>query len=250
MKEKTTQIAQSVRVKIQDSMKKTQIDIFNYESINLYLMRYGVKFMFGDVITPISYYGIKFIGAFLFCIIGIKLGGFLIGIGSWVLGFYTIDLVIRISNAQDNDKMAKDIRSIYDTLRLQTKANVYLLQALGECYLCVQSERLKVALLKLTSNMMTNCDIDSAIDEFNLQFKNSYIDTFCIIIKQSLESGKSVQILEDMSNQISDVQRSIDLKDKEALERLIQLFQLLLFVGMVAICLYYLCLEIGNGMPR
>ena len=41
-------------------------------------------------------------------------------------------------------------------------------------------------------------DIESAVIEFNKCFENSYIDTLCVTIKQSLESGKSVQILEDL----------------------------------------------------
>lgn len=229
-------------------MYHTQIEYLNFDKLNLYLTQYGIKFMFGDKIDPIGYLGIKFASAFLFCIAGLEAVGLMLGIGFWILGFVAFDFLIKFSNSQDNDKMAKDIRSVYDTLRLQTKANVYLLQALSECYLCVQSERLKAALLKLTSNIIANSEIDEAIDEFNIQFKNNYIDSFCIIIKQSLESGKSVQILEDMSNQIVDVQKSIEMKERQALERVIQLFQLLFFVGMVGICLYYLSLEVGNGI--
>ena len=248
IKDKTVKMKLVARMKIQESMKRTHIDFLNYKRMDIYLSQYGIKFMFGDKIDPINYFGIKLASSFLFFIAGMKLGGFLLGTGLCFFGFIAFDFLIWLSNSQDNEKMDKDICSIYDTLRLQTKANVYLLQALGDCYLCVKTERLKAALLKLTSNIITNSEIDVAIDEFNLQFKNNYIDSFCIIIKQSLESGKSVQILEDMSNQLIDVQKAINMKERAALERIIQLFQLLFFVGMIGICLFYLCLEIGNGI--
>ncbi len=248
IKEKSINLQRLARIKLQKSMRKTYIEFFNYDRLDTYLTQYGVGFMFHGKVDPINYLGIKLTSAFLLMIAGLRTGGVIAGLGLWFLGFVLFDLLIKLSNNQDNDKMEKDIRSIYDTLRLQTKANVYLVQALGECYLCVQSDRLKSALLKLTSNIIANADIDEAINEFNMQFKNSYIDSFCIIIKQSLESGKSIQILEDMSNQIIDVQKSISMKERQALERIIQLFQLLFFVGMISICLYYLCLEIGNGI--
>ncbi len=246
--DKSVKFQRMAKQKLLVSMKNTQVRIFNYDTIETYLIQYGVKYMFGDKIDPLGYLGLKISSSVIFGVAGTSIAGVYGGICFLPLGFLAFDLVIKFSNNQDNEKMSKDIRSIYDTLRLQTKANVYLLQALSECYLCVQSQRLKSALLKLTSNIIANSDIEAAIDEFNLQFKNNYIDTFCIIIKQSLESGKSLQILEDMSNQITDVQKAIDLKEREGLERVIQLFQLLFFIGMIGICIYYLCLEIGNGL--
>lgn len=248
LKEKTMKIGSMAKNKLLVSMQKSQVGYFNYDSIDSYLTQYGVKFMYGDKLNPISYFGIKFILAFLFSIIGFNIEGFLLGIGLWILGYFAFDIMINVSNVRDNENMTMDIMAMYDTLRLQTKANVFLLTALSECYICVRSARLKAALLQLTSDIINKTDIEKALDKFNQQFKNSYINTFCIIIKQSLESGKSVQILEDMSNQIVDVQHAIDLKEKESFDRLMSFFQFLYFIGIVALCIYFLCIEIGKGL--
>ena len=197
--EGTYQLKQKARGKLVRSMQQSNIDYLNFQRVDMYLLQYGVKFMFQDKINPLSYLLIKFCIAFLFSIMGMNVFGFLSGVCLWFPGFFLIDIVFKISNTQDNHKMSKDIRAIYDTLRLQTKANVYIIEALSECYLCVQSERLKSALLKLTSNIIAKSNINEAIDDFNKHFKNTFMDTLCIIIKQSLESGKSIQILEDMS---------------------------------------------------
>jgi len=102
--------------------------------------------------------------------------------------------------------------------------------------------------LELNNQILMKKDIESAIDMFNVRFKNSYIDTFCIVIRQSLKSGKSIQILEDLSTQVTDIQQAVARKEKARLEGKIEVLQLLVFIGVLAVCMYSLAIELGGAL--
>lgn len=232
-------------------LKKTKLDYFNYDRLNRYLSQNGIDFMFEHKINPVTFVFIKTALSLLFLAVAFKLGGewsLIFGVLGIFIGFFFPDLIIKISNDSDNETMMNDIKEIYDTLKIQTKAGVFLTYSLSECYLAVNSRRLKMALLELNNKILAKKDVETALDEFNMQFDNRYLDTFCIVLKQSLQSGQSVQILADLSVQMTDIQRGINLKEKEKLDRRIQILQLLIFLGLIAICLYGLGVEVMDSL--
>ena len=248
MNQKPGKIIDILKDKADKGMHDSKIDFFNYERIRIYLSRNGVDYMFDSKVQPMIYFSIRF-GLMIVGFVSLSYKeGLLLGIVGGIVGFYLFDGLIRISNDSDNDKMLFDIKSMYDSLKIQTKAGVYLTNSLAECYICVESERLKKALLQLNNKIITNKDIETAIDEFNLQFNNTYIDAFCIVIKQSLETGQAINALADISNQISDVQNSIHAKQYSALERRTQIIELLMFVGIIAITIFYLLSQLSTNI--
>jgi len=229
-------------------LRRSKLNYFNYESIQKYLNSKGAVYMFGEAATPVTYMLIKVILAVLFLLAGISLGGFLVGLLFAVVSFFFPDILLTISNAADNDAMLNDIKCIYDTLRIQTKAGVFLTSSLSECYLAVRHGRLKSALLELTNDISTRREVEDALERFNEKFDCGQIDIFCIVIKQSLESGRSVKVLEDLSMQMNDLQHAINLKEKEALDRKVQIVELLIFIGLLAVTLYALGVEIISSV--
>lgn len=148
----------------------------------------------------------------------------------------------------DNETILPDMKKIYDTLRIQTKAGVFLDDALSECYLAAKNRRLKSALLELTTEISIKKNIEEALENFNGKFRNEHIKTFCMVINQAQDSGKSSQLLKDLSDQMKDLQHSINLKNKEALDRKVQIVELLIFVGLLAVTVYSLGLEITTSL--
>lgn len=246
--QKHREIVGNLKEKVDRGMHESKIDFFSYDRAKIYLSRNGVDYMFHSKIKPMTYFSIRFslmlIAFSSLCITA----DFIWGVIGGIVGFYFFDILIRLSNDSDNDKMLLDIKSMYDSLKIQTAAGVYLTNSLTECYMCVESGRLKEALLELNNKILTKKDIESAIDEFNLLFNNTYIDAFCIVIKQSLESGHAINALADISNQISDVQESINVKQYNNLERRTQILELLMFVGIVAITIYYLVCQVSTNL--
>ena len=229
-------------------LKKSKINYFNFDSIQKFLNNKGATYLFGEMATPVTFMIVKILIFLLLFMVGMSLGGALPGALIGIAGFFVPDILLTISNSADNDAMLSDIKCIYDTLRIQTKAGVFLSASLCECYLAVKNRRLKSALLELTNDISTRRDIDDALERFNEKFDCGQIDIFCIVIRQSMESGRSVKVLEDLSLQMNDLQHAINMKEKEALERKVQIIELLIFVGLLAVTVYSLGVEVMSSV--
>ena len=225
-------------------LKKSKLNYLNFQSIQKFLQTRGAVYMFGDMATPVTFLLIKLLAFLLLFMVGLSFKSVPAGLLLGMIGFFMPDILLNVSNSMDNDTMLSDIKCIYDTLRIQTKAGVFLSASLCECYLAVKNRRLKSALLELTNDISTRRDIDDALERFNEKFDSGQIDIFCIVIRQSMESGRSVKVLEDLSLQMNDLQHAINLKEKEALDRKVQVIELLLFVGLLAVTVYSLGVEV------
>ena len=225
-------------------LKKSKLNYFNFHSIQKFLKTRGAVYMFGEMATPVTFLLVKLLAFLLLFMVGISFNSIPAGLILGVLGFFLPDMLLNVSNSMDNDTMLSDIKCIYDTLRIQTKAGVFLSASLCECYLAVKNRRLKSALLELTNDISTRREIDDALERFNEKFDFGQIDIFCIVIRQSMESGRSVKVLEDLSLQMNDLQRAINMKEKEALDRKVQVIELMLFIGLLAVTVYSLGVEV------
>lgn len=225
-------------------LKKSKLNYFNFHSIQKFLKTRGAVYMFGEMATPVTFLLVKLLAFLLLFMVGISFDSIPAGLILGVIGFFMPDILLNVSNSMDNDTMLSDIKCIYDTLRIQTKAGVFLSASLCECYLAVKNRRLKSALLELTNDISTRRKIDDALERFNEKFDFGQIDIFCIVIRQSMESGRSVKVLEDLSLQMNDLQRAINMKEKEALDRKVQVIELMLFIGLLAVTVYSLGVEV------
>ena len=229
-------------------LKKSKLSYLKYDSIQKFLNTKGATYMFGEAANPVNYMLIKILVLLLLFMAGMSLEGILVAVLLALTGFFLPDILLTVSNSSDNDAMLEDIKCVYDTLRIQTKAGVFLTASLSECYLAVRNRRLKSALLELTNDISTRREIDDALERFNEKFDCGQIDIFCIVIRQSMESGRSVKVLEDLSLQMNDLQRAINMKEKEALDRKVQIIELLIFMGLLAVTVYSLGVEVMSSV--
>ena len=229
-------------------LKKSKLNYLKYDSIQKFLNTKGATYMFGEAANPVNYMLIKILVLLLLFMVGMSLEGIIVAALLGLTGFFLPDILLTVSNSSDNDAMLEDIKCVYDTLRIQTKAGVFLTASLSECYLAVRNRRLKSALLELTNDISTRREIDDALERFNEKFDCGQIDIFCIVIRQSMESGRSVKVLEDLSLQMNDLQRAINMKEKEALDRKVQIIELLIFMGLLAVTVYSLGVEVISSV--
>ena len=205
------------------------------DSVRLYLSQYGVDYMFG-VVLPSQYYMIKIILTCIFTFIFINLFEVPISLLGIILGWFFIDIGIKLSNDGDNNAIMRDVKNLYDTLKIQTRAGVYLTNSLEECYKVVKNKRLKTALLELRREILVKSDIEAAVNALTIKFKNDYIDTFAMIISQSLRTGQSIKLLDDISKQMTDLEDSIRIKEQHSIDMRFTVCTLLLFAVILAIC--------------
>ncbi len=64
-------------------------------------------------------------------------------------GLFVPVMLAVMSNRADNDAMMSDIESMYDIIRIQARAGVFIQDSLMDCYMLCTNRRLKAALLEL-----------------------------------------------------------------------------------------------------
>lgn len=222
------------------SIKKCLVNYVNKK--NKYLKQNGAFYMFPNLNVKV-FYIIKIATAAVFGILMYIIcpSVFVVMV---CLGYLFPDMLLKLSNSSDNDSMMSDIESIYDIMRIQARAGVFIQDSLMDCYSSSKNSRLKAALIELCNQISTSCTMEEAVTQFNDKFNNRHIDILSIVLRQSQTSGKTVQILSDMSEQIRQVRHSMALKEEGRLERKIEFLELLIFIGVLAIGVYSMGNEI------
>lgn len=219
------------------------------EKTDIRLKKTGMKFLFGDGFCARHFLLLKFLAAAAVGVTAASLNRFF-WFPAAVFGYGLPDIFAELSNESDNRDMLDDIRTIYDTVRIQAKAGVFVTVSVMDCYLIVTHPRMKAALLEFNNRILAKNSLSEALEGLEARFDNRYIDSFCIVLKQAMVSGRSVQILTDMSNQMTDVEHALRLRQREKLDRQIQFLELLLFAGLLAICVYAIAVEIIGAVIK
>lgn len=230
-----------------NSMKASTIKSFNYDAVEQYINSSGLAYMTNYKMTPLMYIMLRISLALFLMVLGLQFNLFA-GLALLTIGYFGLDFIINMSDKADNDKMLADIEDVYDTLRIQTKAGVYITSVLTDCYLVVKNKRLKSAFLKLTSDIAAKNDIDTALDDFRGKFRNEYIDTLVIIIKQSMQTGQAAKMFDDIREQIADIDAAMLINEKNSINSKIIFVQMIVYVAIIVVAVYITFISITNGL--
>ncbi len=205
-----------------------------------FLKENGITYLVGVNISAITFWGIS-VGCGIFIVlfeVMVLEKNFIINFITFVLGSFLPAGLLMSSNKSDNDTMLEDIKLVYEMLKIQVHAGVYIMDALDNCSRMVKNKRLQQGLNRLLCEIFMSRNINDALDNFNNSFRNTHIDTLVIILKQSMESGYSVQNLDSAFEQVVDVERAINIRMENAVERNTQILQVLFMAGIIAIAVY------------
>lgn len=166
--------------------------------------------------------------------------GLMLALAGVLLGYFVPMLVFLISDKRDNEQMMPDVRKLYEYIKIQVKAGMYLTNTLSACYLAISNRRLKQGLLELNSRLIATNSVSMAIGDFSEKFTNEYISYFCLIVSQSEQSGRMTQMLDDMTRQMEDMERYLMTQKKGRMERKVLFLTLFVFIGILLIAAYQL----------
>ena len=238
---------EETRANINRGLKKSSVKIFNYDEIKSYISRSGLGYMSNGKVTPLVYVGMKFTFAIFFLLFGLRIN-LIAGLVLLPIGYMGLDFIVNESDKDDNKKMLTDIKNIYDTLRIQTKAGVYITSVLTECYLVAHNKRLKAALLKLTSDIIAKSDIEEALDEFKNKFNNEYLDTLVVIIKQSMKTGQAAKMFDDIKDQIKDIDAALAVNEKAKINAKTVMVQILMYSAIIITAVFITFTALSSGL--
>lgn len=208
-----------------------------YQSYKGWLIRNGAAFHYGLWVEPVRFSVLCLILGLTGLSVGM-VGGAWCGAGLF-LGLLLLPVILlTYLNRRDNERMLPELKLVYHALEIQTKAGVYITDALAECYGSVQEKRLRKALLELAGDIVMKADTGASLEKLQGKFDNRYIDSLCIIILQAMESGQAVELLRDIGEQIKDMEEAVMEQRKAALDRKITLCQLGVLTIVLGIALY------------
>lgn len=217
----------------------------SYEKMQIYLSRVGASFRVGKNVTPIEFLISKFLTGVFFALVGVSVFG-IAGCFAGIIGYSFPDMVLNVMNNRDNDKMLEDIKSLYDAMLISLEAGVFLTEAFANSYKMIDNARLKKAVLELNSEIIATNDMEVAIDKFELKFRNQYINHLCVILRQQSEVGLSLTMIADMSNQMTDVTKALNIRKKQKLDNQAFIAEMMIFGGIMVVCLY-ICFSLFTG---
>ncbi len=209
------------------------------EKVEAFLKGYGAEAL-GQMIIyrgPGYFLVSSAVCGFVCCVIGLQWNWY-IGIVGLILGLFVPSALLYLSNEQDNIIILKDLKWLYETISVQLQAGLHIQQALVESEGLMKNKRLRTSLHNLTERLIGGEDMNSALDHFENSFRNRYISSFCVILRQMQDSGYGVKLLDDIRVQIEEMERMQLAKKKEALETQLQLFEMLLFIGILVLVMY------------
>lgn len=238
-------ILQNALHQITLSSQETKIKKLNYNYIETLLIRNGIKYKFKSI-DPVKYILINVLLSFL---VGwfMSLISMTLAIPGVILGYFAFDFYIRYSNSSDNSEMMDDIKTVFTTLKLQTKAGVYITSALTEAFAVVKNKRLKDAILELNGDIINDRSISNAVDKFNAKFNNQYIDSLSVIIKQSNESGQAAESFKDIEIQLDEIQSAMVIEEKKKISNQVLVVQLMIYGAIIGTILYGTVLSIFDS---
>ncbi len=222
---------------------------WDYEKWESFLRVNGAACHYGGWINPVSYLTLCMVLAGAGLVTGLFAMGVLAGLAGAALGACLPGFLLERMNRRDNENMLTELNLVYNALAIQIRAGVHVTDALAELYGSVKQTRLRDALQTLSGDIVMKADMEEALERFQGQFNNRYIDSLCITVMQAMESGQAVELLGDIADQIRDMELTLQGRRREKLDRSITFYQLGIFSAVIAVVLYA-CVEymFGNNM--
>lgn len=207
------------------------------EGRELFISRYGADYNLG--ISRVKQLLIlKVCSVVFFIFLGSQVVGMPIILLVAIVGWKFPDMVIKILNKEDNEKIFRDMKILYDSLRIQQSAGIFITNSLMYSYRIVKCKRLKEALRSLSGDIMLNKDIGRALNALSTKFKNDNIDEFVSIISQSVQTGRMMDMLEQINKQMQNMEEVLNQKRENAVNTKMLIIMMMLFVGIIAMTMY------------
>lgn len=187
--------------RVNKQLKEIKSSFFDYENTERFLKANGAYYHYGKSINPIRFLILRIILASILFVPSIRLH-WLIAVVLALVGFQIPVWWILIKNKKDNDRMLLQIKNLYMSLVIQIQAGGNISHIMSVIYEKMPRGRLRTALEEMKRELFLMKDFDVALDQFNRKFNNTSINSLCTILNQAQESGKAVELLLDMSEEI------------------------------------------------
>lgn len=161
-----------------------------------------------------------------------------------VVGWFFLDLFLRLQNKSSNDEMMPDIMEMSRSVLYGKRGGQYIADALKDSVIVVENKRLKTALMKLRNELDSGRSLDSCLDELEMSFSNGEISSFCTVIKSLQSTGQVDEALRTLENNIEREQVSVNKKRCIMLEHKTMMYVIFIAMDILAMILYCIIIKL------
>lgn len=164
-----------------------------FEKTRARLNRYGNYYNF---VTPVSYYLIKILAIslqILLLIVSKKINWTTFALP--LIVFFFVDIFYFLKNIDDNGEIRNDLPKVYNVLEINAYAGVGIETSIALLPEIVKNKRFKEQLIKLSAEILVKKQIGEALNNFKNSFTLLEIESLCLGLNQSFESGKNIEFL-------------------------------------------------------
>lgn len=161
-----------------------------------------------------------------------------------VVGWFFLDLFLRLQNKSSNDEMMPVIMEMSRSVLYGKRGGQYIADALKDSVIVVENKRLKTALMKLRNELDSCRSLDSCLDELEMSFSNGEISSFCTVIKSLQSTGQVDEALRTLENNIEREQVSVNKKRCIMLEHKTMMYVIFIAMDILAMILYCIIIKL------
>lgn len=216
------------------------------------LKKMGAEILLKDQMTVSQWYLYKGLMAGLFTMISIFITKGVLKIDSAnaistvvaVMGWFFLDIILRIQNSTSNDNMMPDIMEMSRSVLYGKRGGQYIADALKDSVIVVENKRLKTALLRLRNDLDAGRSLEDCLNELEMCFSNGEISAFCTVIKSLQSTGQVDEALRTLENNIEREQVSVNKKRCVMLEHKTMMYVIFIAMDILAMILYCIIIKL------
>lgn len=218
----------------------------------LTLRKMGAGVLLKDQMTVSQWYLYKGLMAGLFGLIVAFIAGGVLRLGVAkpltivvaVIGWFFLDIFLRVTNKSSNDEMMPDIMEMSRSVLYAKRGGQYIADALKDAVIVVENKRLKTALMQLRNDMDSGRNLDECLQEMEMSFSNGEISSFCTVIKSLQTTGQVDEALRTLENNIEREQISVNKRRCLILEHKTMLYVILIAMDILAMILFCIVMKL------
>ena len=240
-KNKSNSLIQTKDVKFKNFISK--INFIKTKEIFLSKQGYPLN------LDVIRYYFIKILLFCLFFIVGlINYNSILFALILAILAYSIIDLYILFNKKSRDAEICNDLLNVINSICLQVSAHISLKDSLKKQYENCTNKDFKKAMIEFSTGYeLSELNLEFAIQKLNNKFEILELDMFCNALTEYNKSGNVVDVLENLSDALSNKQ--IDkLKETTRSKTIYITFGVILaLTNIILLTFYPLFVSIGQG---
>ena len=124
------------------------------------------------------------------------------------------------------------------------KGGQYIIDAIKDAVLVVENKRLKMAMIRMKTDLDAGRSLDEALSDFELSFSSVEIASFCTVIRSLQSTGHVEEALKSLENNIERGQAGVNKRQCIVLENKTLAYVMMIAFDLLIMILYCIIMKL------